>query len=110
MSNQPKLALAYYELKYTEHYGVAPVVNRYTARFGFDAMLDDLGKDGVKEIIDYYFTTASTNGHDLKWLFNNYDKLVVKREAYKEEDERIQALRDETQQRLEEWRKKFAKD
>lgn len=94
----------YYLNKYKDMYGEYPIVNRNTARWGFDGILHELKTDMAKKLVDFYFTTTSANMHALDWFFYNYDKLLISIKAA-EEDAALRArLRAESKQRAEEWR------
>lgn len=95
---------SYYVKVYRSHYDKSPVVNRNTARWGFDSILMDMSVSQVRELIDFYLTTASTNGHSLDWLFYNYDKLVVSMEEHERSRAERKRLREESEERAREWR------
>lgn len=97
---------SYYVKKYKEKYGDAPKANRYSARWGFDAILMDMNSDEVKGLIDYYFETLSINGHSLEWFFYNYDKLTEAKEKTDEDRAALARIREATRKRTEEWREK----
>jgi len=60
---------------YKAAYGHDPLnFNRYRDAYGFKAMINDLGYDRAKEVIDYYFAT-DRYGHPISHLLYNYDKL-----------------------------------
>jgi hypothetical protein len=63
-----------YVLVYEQKFKKKPVVNKYRDRWGFTAMIEDLGYERSVEVIKYYFNTTRAN-YTLVWLFNNYDKL-----------------------------------
>jgi hypothetical protein len=98
--------VTYFGQKYKEKYGVAPIVNRYQARWGFDSLLMDMSTAEVKRLIEYYFTTPSRASHSLEWFFNNYDKLAVAMEATEEDVASLARIREETRRRTLEWREK----
>lgn len=103
----PKQAHAlttYFVKKYTGEYGAAPKVNRYSARWGFDAILMDMPAPDVKKLIDYYFTTVSAQSHSIEWFFYNYDKLSEAMEKYEADRKALAEIRERTRQRTEEWR------
>lgn len=104
---QQNALVTYFITKYKERYGVNPVSNRYKARWGFDAILMDVGETEVRDLIDYYFTTVSANSHDLEWFFYNYDKLLVAKGKMEKDAVELARLRKESQRRTEEWRKRI---
>lgn len=94
---------SYFEKRYKEQYGNSPVVNRYSARWGWDSVLASLSDAEVKEVINYYFDVPRAT-HTLDWFFYNYDKLVVSYRESLEESGRRKKLREESQRRAAEWR------
>jgi len=97
----------YVEL-YQKHYGFKPSVNGYKARFAFDTMLNQLEVSEIKELLDYYFKTSSTNGHDLNWFLYNYESLAVGMEIQRRDQEQQEVIRSQTEQRTKEWRDRIA--
>ena len=89
---------------YTDHYRDKPFgFNRYRDKWGFEAMIDDLGYDLAKDVITYYFTT-SRYGHPTKYLLYNYDVLNKDmRDAAEDEQIRID-LRADSKVRVEQWK------
>lgn len=96
-----------YVALYTKKYGVKPHVNSYKARFAFDTMLNHLERGEVEGLLEYYFNTVSTNGHSLDWFLYNYESLAISMETQKEDAERLEIIRKETERRTEEWRKRI---
>ena len=94
---------SYYMKQYTAKYGKAPVVNRNIAKNAFSNMLMDLTTDEVKELIDFFFTTASSNKHRINDLFYGYDRLIEAMRQHNEDVALQQRLREETKHRTEEW-------
>lgn len=103
---QAHALVTYFGQKYKKKYGLDPKVNRYAARWGFDAILMDMSSDDAKRLIDYYFETVSPNGHTLDWFFYNYEKLAEAKEKTDADRARLAAIREATKKRAEEWRKK----
>lgn len=98
--------VSYFGKQYKAKYGIEPRVNRYKARWGFDAMLMDMKVEDCKSLLDYYLQTASPNGHDLEWLFYNYEKLAEAKEKTDADRAALAVLREQSRARVEEWRKK----
>lgn len=98
--------VSYFGKKYKERYGITVKLNRYSARWGFDAILMDMSMAEAQGLIDYYFATQSLNGHSLDWFFYNYEKLAEAMEKTNEDVAALARIREETRKRTEEWRKK----
>lgn len=107
---QAQTLVSYFGKKYKEKYDTAPVLNRYKARWGFDAILMDMSESKVKDLIDYYLETYSPNMHDLDWFFYNYDKLDQAKRDRDKDAVALAALREQSKKRTEEWRKKIDHD
>lgn len=98
----------YYEKKYKEKYQTAAVVNRNTARWGFDAILKGISPQETKELLDYWFDFASPQRHPLQWFFYNYDKLIQAK-AEQSEDAQLRArLRIQSEERAQKWKERRA--
>lgn len=95
---------SYYAKKFKEHYGREANVNRYSARWGFEAVLMGMGTATAHELVDYYFTTPGDRDHNLDWFFYNYDKLYDAMRESKEDAARTERLAAESKQRVAEWR------
>lgn len=95
---------SHYVKKYKEKYQTEPVVNRHSARWGWDSVLRGMSPDACKALIDYYFKTNSTNRHSLEWFFYNYQKLIEGRTDLEKDAERRERLRRESEERAKEWR------
>lgn len=99
---------SYYEKQFEKRYGEKPSpnnVNRVTARWNFDSILQSITTPSVKELIDYYLTTHSTNRHSLEWFFYNYNKLYRSMQDGKKDAEHRDKLMQESKLRAEQWRK-----
>jgi hypothetical protein len=100
---------SYFVKRYKEHYGVDPKVNKFAARYGFDAMLQGMKKEEfsqINDLIDYYFTTKSEKAHNLQWFFNNYDKLWEAKTVLEEDKARRARLRKESEERARKWKER----
>jgi hypothetical protein len=98
--------VSYYEKKYKEKYGVAKKENKFSARWGFDAMLQDLTVDEVKALLDYYFLTPGTRRHDLTWFFYNYDTLEDAKGEHDKDAALQERVRAESAERAKKWRER----
>lgn len=95
---------SYYAKRFKEHYGRDANINRYSARWGFEAVLMGMSIAKAQELVDYYFTTPGDRDHSLDWFFYNYDKLNDAMRESKEDAERTARLAAESKQRVAEWR------
>ena len=98
---------SYYVKLYKEKYGYQPNINRVKARWSWDSMYDAMNKKEIKSLLDYYFTTASGTSHSLDWFFYNYDKLIEAKGWVEKDQQNIDRLRNETEERARRWREFF---
>lgn len=101
---------SYYTKLYKERYGVNPVVNRHSARWGFDSLLTDMSMTEAKGLLDFFFKTGNTKRHAIDWFLYNYEKLIEAQIKIKEDSEHRATLRKESEQRAKEWREKHGND
>jgi hypothetical protein len=98
----------YYEKKFKEKYQTAAVVNRNTARWGFDSILKGISPEETKELMDYWFSANSAQRHPLQWFFYNYEKLLQAKAEQSEDDALRDKLRHESEERVRKWRERRA--
>lgn len=89
---------------YKAKFGMRPEkINRYRDRWGFQAMIEDLGYDRSKEVIAFYMETNRPI-HDVSGLLNNYDRINTIMKDKAEDEAARQRLREESRIRVELWR------
>ena len=98
--------ISYYLRSYEDLYGRKPTINRNTARWSVQNMLEDMSMVEFKELVDFYMTTRGIHGHSLSWFFNNYDKLIESKSERDADVENRKKLMEETRRRTEEWRQR----
>jgi len=87
--------------RYTEKYGKPPAdFNRYRDRWGFQSMIEDLGKNRSTEVVDYYLSAPYSN-HSVSFLFYNSDKISKKMFQLEEDAKKRKQLMEETKRRVE---------
>lgn len=73
--NLPHALITIYTNLYKERYGgKSPSINRYREKWGMQDVIDSVGYDRAKELINYYFT-LDKSGHPISWFLYNFDKL-----------------------------------
>lgn len=85
---------------YEEKYDVRPKFNRYTEKWGFQDMFDDLGDD-AQGTLEYYFTLKRF--HSSKDLLSNYHDINTWRIEDIEDEANRRELAERTKKRVEEW-------
>lgn len=75
--DEAKLAYALVSLYcalYNQKYGKQPVVNKYRDKWAMQDVVDSVGYDRARKLLEYYFQITKT-GHTLQWFFYNFEKL-----------------------------------
>lgn len=105
--SDPKLSytlISLYEVLYNERYGKKPVINRYREKWGMQDVIDSVGFNRAKELLEYYFKT-NKNGHPISWFFMNFDNIDRVLSQRIEDDEHRKKLKQITKQMVEEMEK-----
>lgn len=100
-AQQAHTLTTYYMKKYEERYGEKPIVNRNSARWSWDNMMQDMTPVEIKELLDYYFASNSVKAHDLSNFFYNYDKILLSKKQYEEDRVDRKRMMQETKERTE---------
>jgi hypothetical protein len=98
---------SYFEKVYKAKYGTKPAVNKYSARWGFDAILQGESPDDIKSLIDYYLSTTPPQRHDLDRFFRTYHKLIDAREEEQADREARLRVRRESAERARKWKERL---
>ena len=73
-----KLAYAmidWYIKQFAIKYGYACTVNKHREKWAMIDLIESVGYDRGKQLIEYYFKTTSNNKHSLSWFMYNFDRL-----------------------------------
>jgi Zn-dependent oligopeptidase len=68
------MLIAYYEDLYSQKYSRKPKINRFREKWAMQDVIDSVGYDRARELLDYYFRTGK-NGHPLNFFFYNFDRM-----------------------------------
>ena len=90
------LYLALYKSKYNKQ----PTINRYREKWAMKDVIDTVGFDRSKELLEYYFKCGKP-GHPLPWFYNNFDKLDNTLSKVVADNERRSMLRSQTKTMVE---------
>jgi hypothetical protein len=97
----PYILLGTYQSLYKERYGKPPRINKYREKWAMQDVIDSVGYDRAKELLEYYFMTAK-QGHPLSFFYYNFDKIdALKTEIDRDKLNRIRMLK-ETKEMVEE--------
>ena len=73
-ARQPYILISIYEMLYKEKYNRAPKLNKYREKWAMQDVIDSIGFDRARDVLEYYFRT-NRPGHPLQQFFFNFDKL-----------------------------------
>lgn len=73
-SKEPYILLSLYQNLYKDKYGKSPSLNKYKEKWAMQDVLDSIGFDQAKDVLNYYFRTGKP-GHPLNFFYNNFDRL-----------------------------------
>lgn len=73
-ARQPYVLISIYEMLYKEKYNRTPKINKYREKWAMQDVIDSIGFDRARDVIEYYFKT-NRPGHPLQQFFFNFDKL-----------------------------------
>ena len=86
---------------YKETYKKAPVVNRYREKWAMQDVVDSVGYDRAKILLEYYFKMSKA-GHPLTWFFYNFEKLDLLLQQSEQDKTRRELIRAKTKIMVEE--------
>lgn len=102
LTKQVNALISLYIKCYRDKHKSDPTLNRYREKWGFNSMLEDLGYERAREVIEYYFSTGA-NGHTVQKLLQNYDRYSRTLTEIAHDAEEREKLRRETEIRVKEW-------
>lgn len=73
-AKQAYALVSLYIALYKNKYNKQPLVNRYREKWAMQDVMDSVGFDRAKELLEYYFKCAR-DSHPLNWFLYNFDKL-----------------------------------
>lgn len=97
-NQQGQALITHYLKRYKAVYGFSPTVNRYRVKWGMIDVVDSVGYERAIELLDYYFSCDSA--HTVEQFLNSFDKLDEMLVQSKKDEEKRQALREETRKRM----------
>lgn len=71
---QPHALISLYCKLYEEKYNRKVTINRYKEKWAMLDIIESVGYDRAKELLEYYFKTAKA-GHPLQWFYMNVERL-----------------------------------
>lgn len=73
-AKQAYALVSLYIALYKNKYNKQPVVNRYREKWAMQDVIDSVGFDRAKQLMEYYFK-CKKDGHPMNWFLYNFDKL-----------------------------------
>lgn len=90
---------------YEEKAGRAIVVNRYKEKFKMKDVVESVGFERAKEIMEYYFRTTRTS-YPIDWFVYNFDKLNAVMIERRADEVKKKMMAEATRKRVEAWERK----
>jgi len=102
--DEAKLAyglVSLYCVLFKETYKKTPVVNKYREKWAMQDVIDSVGYDRAKVLLEYYFKITKS-GHPLQWFFYNFEKLDLTLQQAEEDKSRRELIRNKTKSMVQE--------
>ena len=96
----PYILIGIYESLYKKKYNKKPRLNRYRDKWAMQDVIDTVGYDRAKELLDYYFK-VNKPGHPLSFFFINFDKMDRVKKEVDDDIQNRKRLREVTKRRVE---------
>jgi hypothetical protein len=99
-SREPYILLTLYQNLYKDKYTRALTINKFREKWAMQDVIDSVGFDRAKELIEYYFE-LNKNGHPLQFFFYNFDKMDSLKTEIEKDKEKRRLLLEETKKMVE---------
>ena len=86
---------------YKQSYNKQPVVNKYREKWAMQDVIDSIGYDRAKVLLEYYFSITKS-AHPLSWFFYNFEKLDITLQEKEQDKTRRELIRAKTKSMVEE--------
>lgn len=100
-NQQAYILIGVYQQLWKSKYNKVVVVNRYKRKWDLLDVIQTIGYDRAREVLEYYFT-CNKPGHPLEWFLANFDKLDVSMQKVQDDKVRRTLVRARTKQLVEE--------
>ena len=81
-------------------YSTKPTINRYKEKWAMQDVLDSIGFERSKNVLEYYFKTGK-NRHPLNFFYNNFERIEDMMMQIKEDKANRSRLLQETKKMIE---------
>lgn len=102
--DEAKLAyglVSLYCVLHKQIYNKTPIVNKYREKWAMQDVIDSVGYDRAKQLLEYYFKMGKTS-HPISWFFYNFEKLDLALQQAEEDKSRRELIRAKTKAMVEE--------
>jgi hypothetical protein len=99
-SKEPYILLSLYQNLYKEKYGKAPSINKFREKWAMQDVIDSVGFDRAKDLLEYYFKLTK-HGHTIQFFLYNFDKMDTVRTEIEKDKEKRRLLLEETKKMVE---------
>jgi hypothetical protein len=102
--DEAKLAyglVSLYCVLFKQTYKKNAVVNKYREKWAMQDVIDSVGYDRAKELVEYYFKVTKS-GHPISWFFYNFEKLDIALQEKQQDKTRREIIRSKTKIMVEE--------
>ena len=96
----PYILISLYESLYKQKYGKSPRINKFREKWAMQDVIDSVGYDRAKELIEYYFRINKFK-HPLQFFFYNFDRIDRMERDIKNDKIHRDHLREETRKLVE---------
>lgn len=96
----PYILIGIYQSLYTQHYNKKPRINKYREKWAMQDVIDSVGYDRAKELLEYYFKTGKP-GHPLNFFYYNFDKIDQMKHDIDADKVNRERLREQTKRMVE---------
>lgn len=104
-ANDTKLAYALldsYASLYKGKYSRSCSLNKYRDKWAMLDVIESVGYDRAKQLIEYYFSLSNKAGHTLQWFLYNFDRLDEMLRKSEEDNRKRMEIREKTKRMVEE--------
>ena len=96
----PYILISLYESLYKQKYNKSPRINKFREKWGMQDVIDSVGYERAKELIEYYFKINKFN-HPLQFFFYNFDRIDRMQKDIQNDRIHRDHLREETRKLVE---------
>jgi hypothetical protein len=83
-NQQAYILIGMYQQLWKNKYNKIAVINRYKRKWDMLDVIQTIGYDRAKEVLEYYFD-CNKPGHSMEWFLSNFDKLDLMLRKSKED-------------------------